>query len=73
METSRKKRVVLVSARSSSTFGRSNWATIAILHLLIVVAALMIGFPFYYMISTSLKTLPEVYAVPMVWFPKRLQ
>jgi ABC-type glycerol-3-phosphate transport system permease component len=42
-------------------------------HLLVVVAAVAIGFPFYYMISTSLKTVGEVYSVPMVFFPAELQ
>jgi ABC-type glycerol-3-phosphate transport system permease component len=42
-------------------------------HLLVILAALAIGFPFYYMISTSLKTVSEVYSVPMVVFPAKLQ
>jgi ABC-type glycerol-3-phosphate transport system permease component len=42
-------------------------------HLLVIAAAGAIGFPFYYMISTSLKTVGEVFSVPMVFFPARLQ
>ena len=38
-------------------------------HLLVIVSVLAIGFPFYYMISTSLKTVSEVYRVPMVLAP----
>lgn len=45
----------------------------AVVHLVVIVAAAMIGFPFYFMISTSLKTVAEVYSVPMVVFPKDLQ
>ncbi|MBN1316794.1 MAG: carbohydrate ABC transporter permease [Anaerolineales bacterium] len=42
-------------------------------HTLVIVAAIAIGFPFYYMISTSLKSVAEVYSVPMVIFPDILQ
>jgi ABC-type glycerol-3-phosphate transport system permease component len=42
-------------------------------HVLVIVAAVAIGFPFLYMISTSLKTVAEVYRVPMVVFPAELQ
>jgi ABC-type glycerol-3-phosphate transport system permease component len=45
----------------------------AVLHLLIFGAAILVGFPFLFMISTSLKTLSEVYTVPMVLFPERPQ
>lgn len=31
--------------------------------------AFVVGFPFFYMVSTSLKTLEEVFAVPMVLWP----
>jgi multiple sugar transport system permease protein/sn-glycerol 3-phosphate transport system permease protein len=42
------------------------------IHLLVIVAAAAIGFPFYYMISTSLKSVAEVYSVPLVLFPSEL-
>lgn len=51
---------------------RRNLGNIAT-HILVVLAAIAIGFPFYYMISTSLKTVAEVYSVPMVLFPAELQ
>jgi len=44
-----------------------------ILHLLMIVVAILVGFPFLYMISTSLKTLSEVYTVPMVVLPAKPQ
>ena len=37
---------------------------------LVVLAAIAIGFPFFYMLTTSLKTLAEVYTVPLVWLPQ---
>jgi sn-glycerol 3-phosphate transport system permease protein len=40
------------------------------LNALAVLAAVAIGFPFFYMLTTSLKTLPEVYAVPLRWLPE---
>ena len=42
-------------------------------HMLVIVTVLAIGFPFYYMVSTSLKTVSEVYRVPMVLYPAKLQ
>jgi sn-glycerol 3-phosphate transport system permease protein len=39
------------------------------LNALAGLAAVAIGFPFFYMLTTSLKTLPEVYAVPLQWLP----
>ena len=44
-----------------------------IVHVLVIFSAVLIGFPFYYMISTSLKTLSEVYHVPMVLVPAKPQ
>lgn len=40
-----------------------------LLHLLVAAAALLIGYPFFYMISTSLKTVGEVFSIPMVQLP----
>jgi multiple sugar transport system permease protein len=48
------------------------WSSI-VLHLLVIVAAILIGYPFFYMVSTSLKTLSEAYSVPMVVFPAKPQ
>jgi sn-glycerol 3-phosphate transport system permease protein len=39
---------------------------------LVVLSAVAVGFPFFYMITTSLKTLAEVYAVPLTWLPEHL-
>ena len=71
------------TASSTDRFGREiarpilpkfrRWAQSAVVHLVVIVAAAIIGFPFYFMISTSLKTVAEVYSVPMVVFPKDLQ
>ncbi len=38
-------------------------------HVLVVVVAILIGFPFFYMVTTSFKTLAEVYTVPIQWLP----
>lgn len=42
-------------------------------HMLVIGAAIVIGFPFFYMLSTSLKTVKEVYSVPMVFLPETPQ
>jgi sn-glycerol 3-phosphate transport system permease protein len=44
--------------------------SVTTLNALAVLAAVAIGFPFFYMLTTSLKTLPEVYAVPLRWLPE---
>jgi ABC-type glycerol-3-phosphate transport system permease component len=49
------------------------WIRTIVLHLLVVLAAVTIGFPFFYMISSSFKSLAEVYSVPMVFIPAELQ
>lgn len=41
-----------------------------ILHLLIAVAAALVGFPFFYMVGSSLKTLGEVYSVSLSLWPR---
>ena len=38
-------------------------------HTLILVTAFAIGLPFFYMVTTSFKTLQEVYTVPIQWLP----
>lgn len=45
----------------------------ALIHVVVAGAAVAIGLPFFYMITTSLKTFGEVYRVPMVLFPENLQ
>lgn len=40
-----------------------------VLHLIVILSAVLIGFPFFYMISSSFKTFAEVYRVPMTWLP----
>ncbi len=41
------------------------------LHWLVALAAIAVGFPFFYMLTTSLKTIAEVYTVPLIWLPAR--
>lgn len=41
------------------------------LHGVVVLAAVAVGFPFFYMLTTSLKTIAEVYTVPLIWLPGR--
>jgi ABC-type glycerol-3-phosphate transport system permease component len=41
------------------------------LHGTVVLVAVAVGFPFFYMLTTSLKTIAEVYTVPLPWLPER--
>jgi multiple sugar transport system permease protein len=43
------------------------------LYLLLTVAALPFVFPFLWMLSTSLKPLPEVFTYPPIWMPSSVQ
>lgn len=43
------------------------------LHGAVVLAAVAVGFPFFYMLTTSLKTIAEVYTVPLTWLPERTE
>jgi multiple sugar transport system permease protein/sn-glycerol 3-phosphate transport system permease protein len=57
----------------SRRYRRRDKVRSVVMHVAVIVAAALIGFPFYYMVSTSLKTVSEVYSVPMVVFPEKLQ
>jgi sn-glycerol 3-phosphate transport system permease protein len=49
-----------------------RWRSISnsvLAHILIVIAALAVGFPFFFMVTTSFKTLAEVHVIPMLWLP----
>jgi multiple sugar transport system permease protein len=64
-------------ARAVPTFsggirwGRVPWRKIIALALIIPLAVVF-AIPFYWMVISSLKTKDEVFAWPMVWFPKEL-
>jgi len=45
----------------------------SVTHLLVVVAAVLVGFPFFFMVSTALKSYSEIFRVPMVWLPETPQ
>ena len=38
-------------------------------HALLFAVTVMFMFPFYWMIVSSLKTTPEIFARPLVWWP----
>lgn len=61
----------IATTRSSYKLLRSAGRILT--HLLVIVATVAIGLPFFYMVTTSLKTFGEVYRVPMVLFPRSLQ
>ena len=48
-----------------------KWLSWLLGHCLIIVAAVCIGFPFFYMVTTSLKGIDEVYSVPLKRLPSR--
>ena len=50
-----------------------RWTRSILVHVLVIGASVLIGFPFFYMLSTSLKTVQEVYTVPLVFWPAQAQ
>ncbi|MDI7277589.1 MAG: carbohydrate ABC transporter permease [Anaerolineae bacterium] len=43
-----------------------------LLYLILIAGALVIVFPFYWMVSTSVKPADEVLAIPIKWIPSRI-
>lgn len=42
-------------------------------HLLLVIASLVIGIPFFWMVTTSIKSPAEVAVFPPIWWPKTIR
>lgn len=59
-----------MSGKSSSDFRRRQpW----LVHLLLIVGAVVMVFPFFWQLMTSLKDFAEATTVPPVWFPSELR
>src|SRR3954463_7586478 len=56
----------------TNTFRRHPW-TIAVVHVVLIVAALTFMFPMIWMLSTSLKPIEQTMTVPPVWVPSQIQ
>ena len=41
-------------------------------HALVILVSIAVGFPFFYMVSTSFKTFAELHVIPMQWLPSSL-
>ena len=55
--------------QQNSFFGKPYKGRDYLNNLLVILAAVAIGFPFAYMVLTSFKTVAEVYTIPMIWIP----
>ncbi len=64
---------VIPQAEASTRAASARRLRRVALQVVAVVMAILIGFPFFYMVSTSLKTLAEVFRVPLVLWPATLQ
>lgn len=49
---------------------KSNIIKIVIIYSLLISLSLLILLPFFWMVSSSLKTSQDVFSVPMTWFPE---
>jgi len=59
--------VASASTRATSRIGH------ALLYLLLIAGVVLVVLPFVYMLSTSLKSLNEVFATPVQWIPSELR
>ncbi len=41
-------------------------------NIIVIIASIAVGFPFFYMITTSFKTFEELHTIPMRWIPSGL-
>lgn len=69
--TTRGTAIALPRARYRINWRRLPWRKIIAL-IIIIPLAFSFFIPFYWMVISSLKTKDEVFAWPMVWFPKQL-
>ncbi len=60
------------AASSSSRAKLVERALQALAFMVVLGCAILFVFPIYWMIATSLKTTPEVFGMPPVWWPSRL-
>ncbi|WAM35860.1 carbohydrate ABC transporter permease [Caldicellulosiruptor acetigenus] len=56
-----------------SSINRKKMVTKLFLHLILILVSISMIFPFLWMISTSLKSLDQVFLIPPIWIPKPLQ
>jgi multiple sugar transport system permease protein len=59
------------SARSGASYSRRELVHTILTYLLLLSGALLLMIPFFWMLSTSLKTLAEVQHWPIVWIPSQ--
>ncbi len=59
--------------QSSGLYSRRTTRHKFVTHIAVIVFAILIGFPFVFMVSTSLKSFEEVFTVPMKIFPNELR
>lgn len=57
----------------TSNINRKKIVTKLFLHLILILVSISMVFPFLWMISTSLKSLDQVFLIPPIWIPKPLQ
>lgn len=50
--------------------GASPWVRVGAAYLALLIGSVAMILPFLWMISTSLKTIPEVFAYPIMWVPE---
>lgn len=50
-----------------------SWIQLVLAYLALIIGSIAMIAPFLWMISTSLKSVPEIFAYPIVWIPERIR
>ncbi len=50
-----------------------SWVRLGLAYLALVIGSIAMIAPFVWMISTSVKTIPEIFAYPIIWIPQQIR
>lgn len=50
-----------------------SWVRLGLAYLALLIGSIAMVAPFIWMISTSLKTIPEIFAYPIIWIPEQIR
>jgi multiple sugar transport system permease protein len=50
-----------------------SWVRLGLAYLALIIGSIAMIAPFLWMISTSIKTIPEIFAYPIVWIPEQVR
>ena len=60
-------------AQAAGRRGALSWVRLGLAYLALLIGSVAMIAPFLWMISTSVKTIPEIFAYPIVWIPEHIR